>query len=271
MAYLRPPRAARAGARAALLAAVATAVAAAVATLRFAASEAGFVPSPCQLRGADEALAGPSRRSLATALLAAGGAAGASPGGAVWAFSPSDLGLSTGAASTISVKPLDPAKLQEALYLISRVQEATVQQERLISTGKFKDTQRNNIKKAINMMVDNYRLNDQVVLASGYVVNKENVVKASECGKDAIEALETAKEYFATTLKVTTLNPEQKQLLIDAMRTTRSKLDDFVAYMPEDVLAKARRRVEEENALNLQEFVGVDGGMINPSKLPWQK
>jgi len=37
-----------------------------------------------------------------------------------------------------------------------------VQEERLITSGKFKDLQRANIKAAASMMITNYRLNDCV-------------------------------------------------------------------------------------------------------------
>jgi len=37
-----------------------------------------------------------------------------------------------------------------------------IQEERLITSGKFKDLQRANIKAAASMMITNYRLNDCV-------------------------------------------------------------------------------------------------------------
>ena len=65
-----------------------------------------------------------------------------------------------------------------------------MQQERLVTSGKFKDVQRNSITmaglqereelvwQALNMMLNNYGLADQVVIASGYVEPKDNIVKA---------------------------------------------------------------------------------------------
>lgn len=53
-----------------------------------------------------------------------------------------------------------------------------MQQERLVTSGKFKDVQRNSITMALNMMLNNYGLADQVVIASGYVEPKDNIVKA---------------------------------------------------------------------------------------------
>lgn len=175
-------------------------------------------------------------------------------------------------STTFQGRVNDPDKLQGALYLISRVQEATAQQERLVSTGKFKDVQRNNIKMAINMMLDNYRLGDQIVTASGYVEPSTNVMRASSAGNEAIDVLETAKEYFSKDLKVAALSDEQRKFIVQAMQTTRAKLDNFLSFMPSDVVSKARQQVEDENARNAAEFVGENGaaGIINPVKLPWK-
>ncbi|CAL1154825.1 unnamed protein product, partial [Cladocopium goreaui] len=177
-------------------------------------------------------------------------------------FSPSDLGMAeAGSSLQAPVQRVESTdELENAIYLISRVQEATVQQERLVTTGKFKDVQRNSITMALNMMLDNYRLADQVVTASGYVEPKTNLMKASQVGNEAVDVLETAKEYFGQPLKVSGLSDEQ-----------RSKLDSFLVYVPEDVLQKARKRVEDENELNRQEYVGEDGGILNPVTLPWKE
>lgn len=79
-----------------------------------------------------------SRRQLATAATAA--AVSSLPG--AWRAS---------AASNLKKKkPLKPELVQ-----ILRVKESTGQETRLISTGKYKDLQRLNIKRAIGMMLDN--------------------------------------------------------------------------------------------------------------------
>jgi hypothetical protein len=41
-----------------------------------------------------------------------------------------------------------------------------LQEARLITTGNFRDLQRNNIKMATKMMVENTRINDVIVKAS---------------------------------------------------------------------------------------------------------
>jgi len=49
-----------------------------------------------------------------------------------------------------------------------RVQEASEQETRLIVTGKYKELQRLNIKRAIGMMIDNYDLAGRFVRASAF-------------------------------------------------------------------------------------------------------
>jgi len=189
-------------------------------------------------------------------------------------FSPSDLGAGkAGVSSGMSLPQAnkDPRELKESLYYISRVQEATVQQERLVSTGKFKDMQRNSIRMALNMMLDNYKLNDNIIVASGYANPVANVMKASTAGNEAVETLQTAQDYFAKDLKVAGLSDDQRKFVLTAMQATRNKLDGFLSYMPSDVVQAARKQVEDENDLNMKEFAGDVGTVMNPVKLPWKK
>lgn len=209
------------------------------------------------------------RRGFLAAVAGASLASGA--GQRAWGFAPSDLGMAE-AQTKVSKRAMSKDELQQALYLISRVQEATVQQERLVETGKFKDMQRNSIKMALNMMLDNYKLGDQIVVASAYV-GADKALTASQAGNEAIEVLETAKEYFSKELKVSGLTDQQRTFIVDAMSTTRAKLDGFVKFFPEDVLAAARKQVEDENEANMREYKSPDGSsaIMNPVKLPWQK
>ena len=84
-----------------------------------------------------------SRRQLATAATAA--AVSNLP------ILPMPGGWRASAASNLKKK----RALQPELVQILRVKESTGQESRLISTGKFKDLQRLNIKRAIGMMLDN--------------------------------------------------------------------------------------------------------------------
>jgi hypothetical protein len=87
--------------------------------------------------------------------------------------------------------------LVDVLYRILRVREATQQEVRLITTGKFKDVQRANVKLAVKFMVENYRLNDAFVTASVYLEGSvAKRVEAGAVGQRAVQNLYTILEYF---------------------------------------------------------------------------
>lgn len=181
----------------------------------------------------------------------------------------------------LAPKPLkkinsEDEKLQEALILISRVQEATAQEERLVTTGKFKDLQRNSIKMALNMMLDNYQLNDQIVLASGWA-SSSDVQKCKQSGDEAVETLQTVLEYFSKDLKVNTLSDQQRKFMQDAMKSCRTKLETFLTYMPPDKVKAARKVIEDENEVVIREYKefkakdgDMDNAIINPVREPWK-
>lgn len=88
--------------------------------------------------------------------------------------------------------------LEGYLYKVIRVREATQQERRLITSGKFKDIQRANVKLAVKFMVQNFRLSDSVVGASAYL-NGSNQMNAIEVGQSAVQSLQTILEYFDTS------------------------------------------------------------------------
>jgi hypothetical protein len=104
-------------------------------------------------------------------------------------------------ASTLLYQPhmalaADAPTLDDLLYRILRVREATMQEMRLIKSGQFKDVQRANVKLAIRFMVYNYRLNDAFVGASGYLKSNDKRVQAGQVGQTAVQNLITILEYF---------------------------------------------------------------------------
>lgn len=109
----------------------------------------------------------------------------------------------TAAATTITLSPL-PAlakslkdvPLENLLYTVIRVREATLQEARLIQTGKFKDAQRANVKLAIRFMLNNYRLSDTLVAASTRLDNSDQRLAAADIGNSIVETLYTILEYF---------------------------------------------------------------------------
>merc|ERR1719356_1258709 len=85
--------------------------------------------------------------------------------------------------------------LQSYLYTILRVREATQQETRLISSGKFKDVQRANVKLAVNFMLENYRFSDNLLRASALLDGNKRIL-ATEVGQSAAQSLYTILEYF---------------------------------------------------------------------------
>ncbi len=86
--------------------------------------------------------------------------------------------------------------LDAYLYKIMRVREATQQERRLISTGKFKDKARQNVKLAVKFMIQNYQLSDSVVGASAYLEGSTAQMRATDIGQAAVQNLQTILEYF---------------------------------------------------------------------------
>jgi len=107
-----------------------------------------------------------------------------------------------GSATFASVL-LSPIQVQAAapdlntyLYKIIRVREATQQERRLISTGKFKDRARQNVKLAVKFMIQNYQLSDCIVAATAYLSGDSVQMRANDAGQAAVQNLQTILEYF---------------------------------------------------------------------------
>jgi len=99
-------------------------------------------------------------------------------------------------SAPLSALAAERPPLDSLLYKILRVREATQQETRLITTGKFKDVQRANVKLAVKFMLENYRLQDAFVAASGYLDGNQRRVEAGQVGQAAVQNLYTILEYF---------------------------------------------------------------------------
>lgn len=110
------------------------------------------------------------------------------------------LWTTTTAASPAFAAADATTDLDSYLYKIIRVREATQQERRLIQSGKFKDSQRANVKLAVKFMVQNYRLADCVVGASAYLKGGNTAqMRAIDVGQTAVQNLQTILEYFDTS------------------------------------------------------------------------
>lgn len=161
------------------------------------------------------------------------------------------------------VKDTDP--LKTALVTVIRVQESTLQEARLINTGNFKDLQRNNIKMATKMMVENTKINDVITKASAYA-DPSKVQAATERGRAAVQDLQVILDYFDEVdkeVKVSDLSKDKKEFIQKALKSAREKLDEFLAYMPKEKVKAARDQVILENELNKKELP-KDLEILNP-------
>ena len=156
--------------------------------------------------------------------------------------------------------PVARPPLKTDLALILRVQEATGQETRLVKTGKYKELQRLDVKRAIGMMLDNYELDDRFIRAAAYAPAGQTAA-ASGYGSKAVESLIQIMEYFPDKLKVLELSREQSAFVLGALGSTSRNIDFFLDLMPPAELTAAKALVEEENALNLKEF--PDGKYLN--------
>ena len=167
--------------------------------------------------------------------------------------------------STSSKRP----PLSSCIYNILRVREATQQETRLITTGKFKDVQRANVKLAVKFMVNNYKLSDNVVAASSYLSGNARV-SASGVGSSAVQSLYTILEYFDSSdvenIKVGSDSISGKEgIVTKGLESVRRDIDEFLTYFPQGVVEEAKKKVAEENELNFKEFDPELGTILNPN------
>jgi hypothetical protein len=139
----------------------------------------------------------------------------------------------------------DSDPLRESLYLMSRVQEATVQQERFVNRATSQDALKSKMKLTLRLVEKNYRLLDQITYASEFVSPADKVVDATTAGYEAAEALQNAIDYVKDELKSGPFEKGQKEYLTENLSECRERLFDFLSYMPKDKLEAARKRVEE--------------------------
>ena len=167
----------------------------------------------------------------------------------------------------------DSDPLRESLYLMSRVQEATVQQERFVNKATDQNLLKSKMKLTLRLVEKNYRLLDQITFASEYVTPASAVVDATTAGYESAEALQNAIDYVKSDLKSGPFEKGQKEYLTSNLQECRERLFDFMEYMPQDKLQEARKRVEKENVDNREEFddeIDANAGVYNPVVLPWK-
>ena len=162
-----------------------------------------------------------------------------------------------------------PKRLPLSVYLYSilRAREATEQESRLISTGKFKDVQRANVKLAIKFIINNYKLSDSIIAASSYLTGNDRV-KASGVGQSGVQSLFTIVEYFDSSdvenIKVDSLSGKE-DIVVNGLKSVRRDIDDFISFFPKEEVEEAKAKIMRENELNFKEFDPSLGSILNPN------
>jgi hypothetical protein len=179
--------------------------------------------------------------------------------------------LVTGNPSIAKAYTPDPDPLKESLYLISRIQEATCLQERYISK-KLPPIRK--MKLTLRLVDKSYRILDQINYISKFI-DPNDIVMAAQVGNEAADSLQDAIDFvYGYQKDGDAMTVEQKDFLISALTDTREKLFEFIDYLPDQTkVLEARKRVEEENQLNVDEFdpdLANDAGIYNPIELPWK-
>mmetsp|Transcript_25073 Transcript_25073/g.35101 ORF Transcript_25073/g.35101 Transcript_25073/m.35101 type:complete len:248 (+) Transcript_25073:50-793(+) len=160
-------------------------------------------------------------------------------------------------------------ELDDCLYTILRVKEATAQETRLIQSGKFKDVQRANVKLAVKFILQNYRLQDTFITASSYIPDNQKRIEAGNVGTSAVQALLTILEYFDSSdvqnIKVgsSSMSGSKEDLVLKGLDSTKKSIDEFLTYMPVAQVEKVLTKIKEENELNKSEWDPALGDILN--------
>jgi len=172
------------------------------------------------------------------------------------------------AAETPDDAPKARPTVHESLYYVLRVREATDQETRLITTGRFKDQQRANVKLAVKFMVSNYRLSDNIIRSSAFIVDNTKRTKASVAGQAAVQNLFTILEYFDSAdvqnIKVgSNAIAGKEKIVLSGLAATRDNIDEFLSYFESSDVQLVQNRIRTENELNVKEYDANLGTILN--------
>mmetsp|Transcript_62408 Transcript_62408/g.111185 ORF Transcript_62408/g.111185 Transcript_62408/m.111185 type:complete len:328 (-) Transcript_62408:700-1683(-) len=166
-------------------------------------------------------------------------------------------------ATQAAAQPLD-----QCLYYILRVQEACLQEIRLVNSGLYKDVQRANVKLAVRMMIDNYKLPERFENAASYVKDSGKRAQAAQLGTAIVDSLYTILEYFdagfVDNLAVgEELYGQKRTVVLGGLKDAADKIDDFVMFFPDADVQAVRDLIKTENDLNEKEFPQDMGKILN--------
>jgi len=163
-----------------------------------------------------------------------------------------------------------------SVLLLLRAQEATAQELNLLTSGKYKNLQRANVKLAVRFILTNYALSTNFAKLSG------TDSKLASLGSDVVFSLNTILEYFddrntdsikvrpppITSTPLNKLRPDEfpmpenpdldsgkKKIVLAGLAKAKGLFDEYFEALPDrELVADARRRVREENEANKAEY-----------------
>ncbi|CAM9367108.1 unnamed protein product [Choristocarpus tenellus] len=97
----------------------------------------------------------------------------------------------------------------------------------------------------------NYKLEESLKQGALYIEGSSNRVTAASSGREAVEFLTQAVDYFPPELDDRTgmpkmqLSREALEFTIMALAATREKLELFLSKLPQQALAEARAELKE--------------------------
>ena len=125
----------------------------------------------------------------------------------------------------------DTDPVRESLYFISRIQEATVQQERFVKKSSTQQDLRSKMKLTLRLIEKNYKLVDQITFCSNFI-NSDDLVEATNAGMEAAAELQSAIDFVNSELMSGDLTEDQKAFLTSALTNTREQLFVFLRFVP---------------------------------------
>mmetsp|Transcript_9760 Transcript_9760/g.15626 ORF Transcript_9760/g.15626 Transcript_9760/m.15626 type:complete len:258 (-) Transcript_9760:184-957(-) len=156
--------------------------------------------------------------------------------------------------------------VKQRIVLLLRVKEACQQEIGLVNRGNSSELLRQDVKKAIVFIRDNYNVKDRinaVVAVADPSLQKEG----KEIGETVYGTFNTIAKDIPADLRIDDLKPQQKEFIINSLEKAKTAIDSLLDnFIAPDIVAEARAQVQEENGLNMKEYKEAFGrDILNPT------
>lgn len=156
--------------------------------------------------------------------------------------------------------------VKERIVLLLRVKEACQQEIGLINRGNSSELLRQDVKKAIIFIRDNYNVKDRINAVVA-VADPSLQREGKEIGELVYGTFNTIAKDIPADLRIDDLKPEQKEFIINSLEEAKTAIDSLLDnFIAPDIVAEARAQVQEENGLNMKEYKEAFGrDILNPT------